>query len=349
MKILFLSSDLNAVGGIQKYNRGVIEVFREHGEKLSIVEYRGNFLFVKLFFIARVLWRWLWFRPDFIFCGHINFSPICLLLNKVFCQSYIIATHGVEVWRIESGLKRKALVRAFKILVVSRFTKRKIIEQFPEVGERIFFLPNFVDGDIFIIGEKNKVLLDRHNLSSDDFILLTVNRFSSLEKQKGYDKVIKALPQVRRDVPDVKFLLVGEGDDLPRVKELVHSLHLDDCVVFAGKVSDGELVDYYNLCDLFVMPSKSEGFGIVFVEALACGKPVIAGDTDASSETLLDGEVGVLIDPDDVASIAEAIVRFVRKEIPSRLTNGSFLRKKILDVFGFDEFKKRVKILLQEL
>lgn len=107
---------------------------------------------------------------------------------------------------------------------------------------------------------------------------------------------------------DLRYLIVGDGDDRPRFESLADELGVRELVIFAGKVPSEELCDHYNLCDLFAMPSTGEGFGIVFLEALACGKPVIAGSKDASRDALLDGELGVLVDPEDPRELRDAIV-----------------------------------------
>jgi glycosyltransferase involved in cell wall biosynthesis len=95
------------------------------------------------------------------------------------------------------------------------------------------------------------------------------------------------------------------------------------------------------------MPSKGEGFGIVFLEALACGKPVIAGNKDGSRDALLDGELGILVDPDNIDEIAETIVKVLKKDVPEKLLDGKYLRKRVLEVYGFDKFKERVRDLLR--
>src|SRR5207248_1608633 len=115
--------------------------------------------------------------------------------------------------------------------------------------------------------------------------------------------ILRALPAIRREIPDVRYVLVGEGEDRARIETLVRELNLFGVVILAGGVSPRELADYYNLCDVFAMPSKGEGFGIVYLEALACGKPVLAGNGDGSSEPLQNGKVGLLLDADDVDQI----------------------------------------------
>src|SRR5207245_9052865 len=128
-----------------------------------------------------------------------------------------------------------------------------------------------------------------------------------------------ALPAMRREISDIRYVLVGEGEDRARIEALVRELDLCGVVVLAGGVSPRELVDYYNLCDVFAMPSKGEGFGIVYLEALACGKPVIAGNKDGSVDAVLNGELGVLVDPESVDEIAKALAGVISKTHPLQI------------------------------
>ena len=123
--------------------------------------------------------------------------------------------------------------------------------------------------------------------------------------------MLRALPAVSQRFPNVRYVIVGDGPDRKRVEALSRELRVEESIIFAGYVPNEELAGHYNLCDVFVMASKGEGFGIVFLEALSCGKPVIAGNKDASVEAVLGGKLGMLVDPDDVGAIADAIVAVI--------------------------------------
>ena len=123
---------------------------------ILIVELGNNGLFSKFAFILKFVISFLRLKPDFVFCSHINFSPIGLFFKKFFGRDYIIFTHGIEVWKIGSALKRKSLARAKIVVTVSEFTKRKLLEEIPAINGKIFLLPNFVDGDKFFIKKKIK-------------------------------------------------------------------------------------------------------------------------------------------------------------------------------------------------
>lgn len=349
MKILFLTANLERTGGIERYNRDLLRALQEFNQKTRLLSLKDSTFLSKIIFVLKTVRDILIFRPDSIFCAHINFSPLIYFLSNFFNLQYIVFTYGTEVWSLNNYWKIKALENAKMVVSISRYTAEKLKEQIEEVSGKIFMLPNTIDGKRFYSKEKSAQLLAQYDLSEQDKIILTVARLSSLEKCKGYDTVIKALPLIVRAVPDVKYFLVGEGDDSQRIKGLVKSLNLENYVVLTGYVADQQLVDYYNLCDVFAMPSRQEGFGIVFLEALACGKPVLAGNVDGSRDALLDGKLGILINPDSVQEIAAALIKIFKKEAPPDLLDGHFLRKEVLEAYGFDKFKGGVAGLLAKL
>jgi glycosyltransferase involved in cell wall biosynthesis len=207
----------------------------------------------------------------------------------------------------------------------------------------VHILPNTFSAERFVITCKSPRLLERYGFNAQTPIILTVCRLAGAERYKGYDQMIRALPHILRHVPDARYLLVGSGPDRSRAERLAVELNVQHAVVFAGLVPDEELSDYYNLCDLFAMPSKAEGFGIVYLEALACGKPVLAGNKDGSRDALADGELGLLVDPDDTAEIASETVRVLRRQHTHlNLFRPEILRQRVTEQFGYDRFKDKV-------
>jgi glycosyltransferase involved in cell wall biosynthesis len=151
------------------------------------------------------------------------------------------------------------------------------------------------------------------------------------------------MPKIRQCIPNVRYILVGKGDDLGRVQKLIVELELQDCVTLAGFVPDRQLCDYYNLCDVFAMPSKGEGFGIVYLEALACGKPVLAGNQDGSVDALRHGELGALVNPDECDEISETLIKILQGTYPNQLVyQPNDLRNKVIQYFGFQRFQENV-------
>ena len=365
-KILYILPDLLSLGGISRYNQNLLDVLLGEGYSVKVVSrndrqdrYKNLFIYTagkvnnlflrKVFFSLKTFWQAVFFCPDLIICGHINFSPLCYMIQKLLQIKYVILTHGIEVWNISGKLKLKALKQSHMITSVSDFTKHKIIEQVPEARDKVQLLFNTVDGSLFCPKQKPAYLMRRYDLGEDDKVILTVARLNKAEQYKGYDKVLDVLPEILKLIPSAKYMIVGTGNDLENVRRLVERLDLEKSVILTGYVSDSELTDHYNLSDIFVMPSEGEGFGIVFLEAIACGKPVIAGNKDASKEPLLNGELGILVDPNNTKELGIAIIGVLRKEVPKRLLDSAYLRKKVLAKYGRDKFKDKTKTLIESL
>jgi glycosyltransferase involved in cell wall biosynthesis len=129
---------------------------------------------------------------------------------------------------------------------------------------------------------------------------------------------------------------------------LIH-YDLQDCVTLAGFISDTELCDYYNLCDTFAMPSHGEGFGIVYLEAMACGKPTLAGNRDGAQDALCHGKLGALVDPDDSSAIAQTLIQILQKTYPNPLMyQPEAMRQAVIDRFGFDRFQDTLFYQIQQ-
>jgi glycosyltransferase involved in cell wall biosynthesis len=174
-------------------------------------------------------------------------------------------------------------------------------------------------------------------------IVLTVGRLSALERYTGHDRLIAALPAIAARVPDAAYLIVGSGDDRPRLERLAHEAGVGDRVVFAGHVPDPELPDYFALAHVFAMPSTGEGFGIAFLEAAASGLPVIGGNCDGSVDALADGQIGRLVDPNAPGEIVGAVIDALLGRHP--VTAGAQATRR----FAFARFAAHVDALVSAL
>ncbi|MGB5975136.1 MAG: glycosyltransferase, partial [Nodosilinea sp.] len=262
---------------------------------------------------------------------------------------YWILVYGVDAWDIEDPWRRRALQEAQNIVSISGYTRDRLMHEQGLSADRISLLPVTFNIDRFHIGPKSNYLLDRHHLKVDQPVILTVARLADDEQYKGYDQVIRAMPLIRQQVPDVHYVLVGKGSDRPRVEALINSLDLQDCVTLAGFVPDQEIRDYYNLCDVFAMPSKGEGFGIVYLEALACGKPAVGGNQDGALDALCNGELGVLVDPDSIDEIALTLTEILQgKSSHPLLYQPETLRQKVKEIYGFESFQANLLALLRQ-
>jgi glycosyltransferase involved in cell wall biosynthesis len=172
-------------------------------------------------------------------------------------------------------------------------------------------------------------------------VLMTLGRLVGQDRHKGYDEVIEALPALIGEIPDVCYLIVGKGNDRKRLEEKAKAFGVHDQVIFSGFVPEEEKVDHYRLADTFIMPSRGEGFGIVILEALACGVPVIASSVDGSREAVRNGELGIMVDPSDQQEIKDAILE--------ALTRPKGVVPEGLEYFSSQRFEIRCHQILDSL
>lgn len=289
-------------------------------------------------------------RPQLIVTTHVNFTPVARVVQRWFDVPYLAIGHGVEVWRIQSSRIRQALRSANGLVAVSEFTRQRMAAALNVPAGTIAVLPNTFDPEKFQPQPKPRFLLKRYGLRPNQPVILTIARLASEERYKGYDQVLRALPEVKRAIPNLRYILGGRGPDRPRVVALIKQLELEETVILTGYVPDHELCAHYNLCDVFAMPSKGEGFGIVFLEALACAKPVIAGNKDGSVDALLYGKFGLLIDPDDVKEIEATLIQLLQGTHPNPvLRDPPEFRRRVIEAYGYERFKKRLSEILEPL
>lgn len=228
----------------------------------------------------------------------------------------LIYVHGEEVNVTDSydfarRRRRATLAQADAVIAVSRFARDALIGLMGVDPAKITLIPNGVDLGRFFPRPRRADLMARYNLAGKR-VLLTLGR---LQERKGQDKVLEALPALRRSLPDLVYLMVGDGPSRAALQAQAQALGIGDCVVFAGVVPPDEVADHYALADTFIMANRelangdTEGFGLVFLEANASGVPVIAGRAGGSVDAVTDGLNGLVVDGEDVHAITEAILR----------------------------------------
>jgi glycosyltransferase involved in cell wall biosynthesis len=272
----------------------------------------------KLAYSLSALWTAITHRPiDFVFCGHLLMVPLAAGISRVLNVPLWLQVHGIEVfWREHSALERRSVESATMVTSVSRHTRRRLLQWVGIDPARVKVLPNTVEPQ-YHPGPKPAYLLERHAAGGKK-VLLTVSRLG-VERYKGHDRVIRTLPRLLDQHPDTIYLIVGGGDDRRRLESLAVEYGVAKNVQFTGSVLPEELPDYFRLADVFVMPSAMEGFGIVFLEAMATGIRVIAGSRDGSRDPLGDGALGTLVDPENGEELASAILAAL--EDPTRTGN----------------------------
>lgn len=234
----------------------------------------------------------------------------------LFKRPAVIYVHGEEISTRSSydkdGRRRRRILRnADGVVAVSRFTRDILTRDFGVPAEKVKLVLNGVDLSRFRALTRDAMLADRYQLAGRK-VLLTISR---LYERKGIDRVIEALPAILAQVPDLVYLIVGEGYYRPTLEALVARHGLADHVIFAGAVPDAELVAHYALGDVFVMANRelpdgeTEGFGLVFLEANACGIPVVAGNAGGSVDAVENERNGLVVDGTDTGQIAAAVTR----------------------------------------
>ena len=293
-------------GGIAQYNRDLLNAFAASGRVASIyvlprhapdpvsppetvrqASPRG-----RVGFAIAGLARGFESPVDVVFCGHVHFVRLASLIARAWRAKLIVQTHG---WEIGSHDKVawSVVEKSDLILCVSRHTRRVICEQVAVAPERIVVLSNTV-ADRFTPGEGSE-FRERHGVGNKR-LLLTVGRLASRERYKGHDRVIAAMPALLAQGHDVLYVIAGEGDDRARLEQCARDLGLQDRVRFLGALTSGELVCAYRAADVFVMPSTGEGFGISYLEAMACGTPALGLAAGGATDALADGALGTMVE-----------------------------------------------------
>ena len=251
-------------------------------------------------------------HKDIVLMSHVNLLIPGILIKLVHPRvKLVLIVHGIEVWRPIAAWKKYLLRKIDLFLPVSHFTKDKMKALYGLAEEKFSVMNNCLDPFLEKPLQKGKpgYLMERYGLTPENQILLTVSRMADTEQYKGYDRVLEALPGLIDQYPDLRYLLVGKSDTLEkqRLEAIIIKLGLQDRVIFTGFVPDEEMALHFSLGNLFIMPSEKEGFGIVFIEAMFYGLPVIAGNKDGSADALCNGELGTIVDPDNIAEITAAI------------------------------------------
>jgi phosphatidyl-myo-inositol dimannoside synthase len=352
--MMLLTDGFGGFGGISRFNRDyltaldncgavtrilafprVIRDRREEELPESVVYFRASAAGK-----SRYLWhlmRGLHLSPEInlVVCGHIHLLPLAYAAAKAKRARLALIIHGVEAWKpTRYAMANMIASRVDAVVAVSRLSAQRFARWASIPDDRIFILGNCVDLDHFTPMPRDERLAARYGLTGRR-VIMTLGRLADRERYKGFDEVLDVLPQLVRKTPDIKYLIVGDGDDRPRLEARAALLGLTEHVVFAGKTTESEKVAHYSLADVYVMPSSGEGFGIVLLEAAACGVPVIGSIADGSREALLNGALGDLVDPKNPDQLAATILRLLESNAPRR-------RPEAITAFSVPEFQAKV-------
>ena len=278
--------------------------------------------------------------------SHINLLSVGFLIKLAAPKTKLILfAHGIEVWGPISAIRQVMLKKCDLILTVSQFTKERMMKELHLGGEKFVVLNNCLDPYLPLPVKKcdQKELQKKYGLKKDDIVLMTLTRLSSKELYKGYDSVLHSINNLKHKYPAIKYLVVGGYDEAEksRLDGIIREYSLQNNVVFTGYIPDDTLASHYSLADVYIMPSKKEGFGIVFIEAMYYGLPVIAGNKDGSADALCNGKLGMLVDPesqDEINAVIEKVIQQPGKYLPDPGL--------LMERFSYKSYKERLSAIL---
>lgn len=330
-KILILLSQAFVAGGIQRFNRTLLaacaqlpvacdvysladspqpEADRLTPPNVTVRTYRGK----KLRYAMAVSLAVLRGGYDIVLVGHVHLLELAIAATGILPGArprVLLVAHGVELWTGLRGMRRRALRAAHGILCVSVYTRQRIQQQAPELADDRFLLfPNALD-EAWVKGQGTRTARDPAATLPQRFIL-SVARLTQHDRRKGIVAVIEALASV--EDTSVHYVVAGSGDDVDFLRQVARRCDVADRVHFPGQVSDDELVHLYRRCAAFVLPSGQEGFGIVFLEAMYFGAPVVAAREKGALDVIDDEETGLLVPYGDVVALKGAIDRLLSDE-----------------------------------
>lgn len=366
MKIVVLLTDLfDAIGGIQTFNRTLVKALdklaEEHDLSLKLLVLNDNlnskisrgyfnniqriqyfpFGHCKSKFAISALHHSV--DASIIVVGHVNFSPLATGVH-ILCSRcrIILVIYDVDPQKKLSILQQVGIKQVNHIISISAATRDKAVEYYKLNDMKFDILPCTLQPSF---GKGISTKSRKELLLPPGRMILTVTRLNPLHCYKSIDQVIKAMPQVLKEVSDAFYVIVGDGEDLRRLKQLSRDEGVSERIIFTGLVSNDLLPSYYQSCDLFVLPSLNEGFGIVFLEAMYYSKPCVGARAGGIPEVIIDGETGFLTEPGDIKDLTQAILKLLNDENLS-YRFGDSGKKRLEREFSYESFCKRLEKIL---
>ena len=302
----------------------------------------------QLAFLARLTLAQRSAPPLPVVFNHNGIARAQLRVPSPLRRPYAVLLHGIEVWDPALDAGRKDAIRGAAVrLSNSRYTARRVAAVHPDLGPihpcPLALLPDDHRPTAADIEEAARLLgPDRRPT------VVIVGRMSISERYKGHDELLEAWPLVLSKVPNARLLVVGKGDDAERLRAKAGTLGLGDAIRFTGFVADGAMRELLTRSDVFAMPSRGEGFGLAYLEAMRRGLPCIGSDADAAGEVIVDGATGRIVRDGDLAMLADAIVALLHDPERARAM-GAAGRRREQEVFTFDAFRANVAAALRPI
>ena len=301
----------------------------------------------RLRFIVRSIRQGL--KSKIVVLSHIDLLLPGYLVKLLSPKTKIILiAQGIEASKPILSRKKRMLKRIDLIIPLSDITKERMKTLFDIPEERLRVFNNCVDPFLPAPADESRRNESRNSygIAENDFVLMTISRFSSKEKSRIYDKVLIAVKKLHASFRNVKYLFVGkyETDEKERIDSLIHDLGIEDDVIFTGFVPDGVLADFYNMSDVYIMPGEKEGFGFPFINALYYNMPVITGKSYGVSDHPYGNSLGIMIDlqsQENITSTIQKVMADVKAFMPDR--------ELVMEKFGYPGYKNNWKTVIDEL
>lgn len=361
MKVLFLGLKIFSTGGIEQVCKNWLFALTSlhHQKKITfnaismydtmvdkkyidqnlIINCEGN----KWMFGINAIWNSV--KSDVVIIPHLNLSLFVLIAKLINPKlRVVVQLHGIEAWANLSGVQERLLLQADEVLAVSTFTMKNIVKRYPQVKAKV--LTNSLDPiRTYSINEKSGLSFrEKIGVTENQKLLITVGRLSHEEGYKGYDKTLEALYKLQDS--SIVFHIIGKYDEMEkqRIFDLLIKFDLIDVVKLVGYINNEELELYYQAADLFVMPSKGEGFGLVFIDAMANGLRVIGGNQDGSVDAIGQLKESMMIDPDNIEELSVSIKNMIydKWDINQKIN----LSNKCKNIFSSQQFEQKIETII---
>ena len=286
--------------------------------------------------VRKVTWQCLWTRPRVVIFSHVHLGRLAPIVRMLCARSRVITlAYGIDVWKPLDRLGRIGLRFSTAFWSISRYTARQLAHHNRVPMSRVYLLPLAIDD-----------LPPLQSVDANGHIsLLSVCRLDRNERYKGIDLALQAHALLVQEFRGLRFRIVGDGTDIDRLRVLVADLGTSDLVDFLGGVPSSELAGEYARCNVFVLPSRKEGFGIVFLEAMAYAKPIVACAAGGAPEVVPDGECGLLVPANDLLALTESLRRLLAdSQLRARL--GARGRQRVERFYTRSRFEDRVAQLV---
>lgn len=362
MNVLFLATDVFKKGGIQRYTRYQVRALKEFVENLFLFSLLGKdpqtslegeyeidyvaggvhvwqklrFALMALFFVRRK-------KIDLVWCNHVALTPVANLIKKLFGTPYVVNVYGLEIWGGLHASEISGLKNADAVIGDCRFVLEYIKNELFVKVKKPFLLYDCVDLERFKPVPVAENIYTAYGIPRGKKIIGTIGR---LDRDKGHGSIISAL----KDIPDAYYLIVGDGIKRADLEGRADDEGVRERVIFTGRVPEEDLVPLYNIPDVVALISRfgrgeGEGLPLGLIEAMACAKPIIAGNEDGSREAVIEGENGFIVQPLQTTQIAEKLGYMVGNDARVK-EMGERAKDMVQEKFSYKTFQNRMEEIL---